>query len=171
MRRAIADQPALKHDTAGWTDQQILAKLTNEYTYPEGLFFPDTYLFAKGASDMQVYKQAFALMSKKLNEAWARRDLSLPYRTPYEALTMASIVEKETGQKSERGMVAGVFVNRLRTGMLLQTDPTVIYGMGDRYQGKIRKVDLLTDTPTTPIRVPACRRRSPCRARPRWRRR
>ncbi|MFX5697140.1 endolytic transglycosylase MltG, partial [Acinetobacter baumannii] len=92
---------------------------------------PDTYLFAKGASDMQVYKQAFALMSKKLNEAWARRDLSLPYRTPYEALTMASIVEKETGQKSERGMVAGVFVNRLRTGMLLQTDPTVIYGMGD----------------------------------------
>ena len=96
---------------------------------------------------MQVYKQAFALMSKKLNEAWARRDLSLPYRTPYEALTMASIVEKETGQKSERGMVAGVFVNRLRTGMLLQTDPTVIYGMGDRYQGKIRKVDLLTDTP------------------------
>ncbi|MFT2526224.1 endolytic transglycosylase MltG, partial [Escherichia coli] len=72
----------------------ILAKLTNEYTYPEGLFFPDTYLFAKGASDMQVYKQAFALMSKKLNEAWARRDLSLPYRTPYEALTMASIVEK-----------------------------------------------------------------------------
>lgn len=147
MRKAIADQPALKHDTATWTDQQILTKLTNEYTYPEGLFFPDTYLFAKGASDMQVYKQAFALMSKKLNEAWARRDLSLPYRTPYEALTMASIVEKETGQKSERGMVAGVFVNRLRTGMLLQTDPTVIYGMGERYQGKIRKVDLLTDTP------------------------
>jgi UPF0755 protein len=168
MRKAIADQPALKHDTATWTDQQILAKLTNEYTYPEGLFFPDTYLFAKGASDMQVYKQAFALMSKKLNEAWARRDLSLPYRTPYEALTMASIVEKETGQKSERGMVAGVFVNRLRTGMLLQTDPTVIYGMGDRYQGKIRKVDLLTDTPTTPIRAPACRRRSPCPERPRW---
>lgn len=147
MRRAIAEQPALKHDTANWTDQQILARLTTEYTYPEGLFFPDTYLFAKGASDMQVYRQAFALMSKKLNEAWSQRDLSLPYRTPYEALTMASIVEKETGQKSERGMVAGVFVNRLRTGMLLQTDPTVIYGMGDRYQGKIRKVDLLTDTP------------------------
>ncbi|NQE47323.1 endolytic transglycosylase MltG [Herbaspirillum rubrisubalbicans] len=147
MRKAIAAQPSLKHDTSNWTDQQILAKLTTEYTYPEGLFFPDTYLFAKGASDMQVYKQAFTLMSKKLNEAWARRDLSLPYRTPYEALIMASIVEKETGQKSERGMVAGVFINRLRTGMLLQTDPTVIYGMGDRYQGKIHKVDLLTDTP------------------------
>ncbi|RAM63292.1 aminodeoxychorismate lyase [Herbaspirillum rubrisubalbicans] len=147
MRKAIDAQPSLKHDTSNWTDQQILAKLTTEYTYPEGLFFPDTYLFAKGASDMQVYKQAFTLMSKKLNEAWARRDLSLPYRTPYEALIMASIVEKETGQKSERGMVAGVFINRLRTGMLLQTDPTVIYGMGDRYQGKIHKVDLLTDTP------------------------
>ncbi|MBO9535389.1 endolytic transglycosylase MltG [Herbaspirillum sp.] len=147
MRRAIAEQPALKHDTITWTDQQVLAKLTTEYTYPEGLFFPDTYLFAKGASDMQIYKQAFALMNKKLNEAWSKRDLSLPYRTPYEALTMASIVEKETGQKSERGMVAGVFVNRLKTGMLLQTDPTVIYGMGERYQGKIRKADLLADTP------------------------
>ena len=147
MRRAIAEQPALKHDTITWTDQQVLAKLTTEYTYPEGLFFPDTYLFAKGASDMQIYKQAFALMNKKLNEAWSKRDLSLPYRTPYEALTMASIVEKETGQKSERGMVAGVFVNRLKVGMLLQTDPTVIYGMGERYQGKIRKADLLADTP------------------------
>ncbi|MBB5393396.1 MULTISPECIES: endolytic transglycosylase MltG [unclassified Herbaspirillum] len=147
MRRAIAEQPALKHDTITWTDQQVLAKLTTEYTHPEGLFFPDTYLFAKGASDLQVYRQAFALMNKKLNEAWSKRDLSLPYRTPYEALTMASIVEKETGQKSERGMVAGVFVNRLRVGMLLQTDPTVIYGMGERYQGKIRKADLLADTP------------------------
>ncbi|MFJ3046575.1 endolytic transglycosylase MltG [Herbaspirillum chlorophenolicum] len=147
MRRAIAEQPALKHDTITWTDQQVLAKLTTEYTQPEGLFFPDTYLFAKGASDLQIYKQAFALMNKKLNEAWSKRDLSLPYRTPYEALIMASIVEKETGQKSERGMVAGVFVNRLRVGMLLQTDPTVIYGMGERYQGKIRKADLLADTP------------------------
>ncbi|WP_040501783.1 endolytic transglycosylase MltG [Herbaspirillum sp. YR522] len=164
MRRAIAEQPALKHDTANWTDQQILAKLTNEYSHPEGLFFPDTYLFAKGASDMQVYRQAFTLMNRKLNDAWARRDLSLPYRSPYEALIMASIVEKETGQKSERGLVAGVFTNRLKVGMLLQTDPTVIYGMGDRYQGKIRRVDLTTDTayntytraglPPTPISLP-----------------
>lgn len=147
MRRAIAEQPSLKHDTAALTDDQLLARITDQYSHAEGLFFPDTYLFAKGASDMQVYRQAFALMTKKLNEAWARRDLSLPYRTPYEALTMASIVEKETGQKSERGLVAGVFTNRLKVGMLLQTDPTVIYGMGESYQGKIRKRDLLTDTP------------------------
>ena len=114
---------------------------------PEGLFFPDTYLFAKGASDLQIYKQAYAMMMRKLNEAWELRDPALPYRTPYEALTMASIVEKETGQKSERGMIAGVFVNRLKQGMPLQTDPTVIYGMGDNYHGVIRKIDLQTDTP------------------------
>lgn len=147
MRKAIAEHQGLKHDTAGLSDTELLAKITTDYTVPEGLFFPDTYLFAKGASDMQVYRQAFSLMSKRLNEAWSKRDLSLPYQTPYDALIMASIVEKETGQKSERGLVAGVFVNRLKTGMLLQTDPTVIYGMGDRYQGVIRKSDLLTDTP------------------------
>ena len=96
---------------------------------------------------MQIYRQAYSLMSKRLNEAWSNRDQTLPYKNAYEALIMASIVEKETGQKSERGMIAGVFVNRLNTGMLLQTDPTVIYGMGSRYQGVIRKIDLLTDTP------------------------
>ena len=147
MRQAIADHKGLKHDTAALSNAELLAKLTTEFAAPEGLFFPDTYLFAKGASDMQIYRQAFTLMSKRLNEAWSKRDLSLPYKTPYDALIMASIVEKETGQKSERGMVAGVFVNRLKTGMLLQTDPTVIYGMGERYQGVIRKSDLLTDTP------------------------
>ncbi|WP_016835483.1 endolytic transglycosylase MltG [Herbaspirillum lusitanum] len=147
MRQAIADHKGLKHDTAALSNAELLAKLTTEFVVPEGLFFPDTYLFAKGASDMQIYRQAFILMSKRLNEAWSKRDLSLPYKTPYDALIMASIVEKETGQKSERGMVAGVFVNRLKTGMLLQTDPTVIYGMGERYQGVIRKSDLLTDTP------------------------
>jgi len=147
MRRAIAEQPALKHDTITLTDAEIMTRLGAGQQHPEGLFFPDTYLFAKGASDMQVYRQAFTLMTRKLDEAWARRDLSLPYRSPYDALIMASIVEKETGRKSERGLVAGVFTNRLRVGMLLQTDPTVIYGMGERYQGRIRKVDLLTDTP------------------------
>lgn len=147
MRQAIADHKGLKHDTAALSNSELLVKLTTEFAAPEGLFFPDTYLFAKGASDMQIYRQAFALMNKRLAEAWSKRDLSLPYKTPYDALIMASIVEKETGQKSERGMVAGVFVNRLKTGMLLQTDPTVIYGMGERYQGVIRKSDLLTDTP------------------------
>ncbi len=147
MRQAIAAHPDLKHDTASWTNAELLAKISPEFSDPEGLFFPDTYLFARGASDLQIYRQAFTLMNKRLGEAWSKRDLSLPYKTPYDALIMASIVEKETGQKSERGMVAGVFVNRLKTGMLLQTDPTVIYGMGERYQGMIRKSDLLTDTP------------------------
>ncbi|MDB5839198.1 MAG: mltG [Herminiimonas sp.] len=147
MRQAIAAHKSLKQDTAGMADTQLLAQITPEYKHPEGLFFPDTYLFAKGASDLQIYRQAHALLLKRLNDAWARRAPSLPYKTPYEALIMASIVEKETGQKSERDMIAGVFVNRLRLGMLLQTDPTVIYGMGDQFQGNIRKRDLQTDTP------------------------
>jgi UPF0755 protein len=147
MRAAIAANPGLKHETSELPDDMLLARITEEYKHPEGLFFPDTYLFAKGSSDIHIYKQAHALMLRHLNEAWERRDLSLPYKTPYQALIMASIVEKETGQKSERTMIAGVFVNRLRNGMLLQTDPTVIYGMGTRYAGKIYKRDLETDTP------------------------
>lgn len=147
MRAAIDAHPALKHDTAGLSDRELMAKVNPEYTLPEGLFYPDTYLFAKGASDLQVYRQAHGLLTKRLAEAWQKRDPALPYKTPYEALTMASIVEKETGKKAERTMIAAVFVNRLKAGMLLQTDPTVIYGMGERYQGNIRKRDLQTDTP------------------------
>lgn len=147
MRKAMAAHPGIRQDTAGMSDQQILDKLGIGYKGAEGLFFPDTYLFAKGASDLQILKQAHAALMKKLNEQWDKRDASLPYKSPYEALIMASIVEKETGMRSERGMIAGVFVNRLRKGMLLQTDPTVIYGMGDSYQGNIRKRDLTTDTP------------------------
>ncbi len=154
MRQAIAGHPALKHDTAAWSDKELLAKITTQYSMPEGLFFPDTYLFAKGSSDLQIYKQAHALLQKRLNDAWAQRDATLPYKSPYDALIMASIIEKETGQKAERGMIAAVFVNRLKQGMLLQTDPTVIYGMGDKFQGNIRKRDLETDTPyNTYIRV------------------
>ncbi len=147
MRHAIDTHPALKHESAQWSERELLAKITPDYTVAEGLFFPDTYLFAPGASDMQIYKQANQQMMKHLNDDWAHHDPDLPVKSPYEALTLASIVEKETGQKSERGMVAGVFVNRLRRGMLLQTDPTVIYGMGDKYQGQIHKKDLTTDTP------------------------
>ncbi|MCC7680536.1 MULTISPECIES: endolytic transglycosylase MltG [unclassified Janthinobacterium] len=147
MRMAMASHPGLKHDTVGLSDKELMAKISPEYVLPEGLFFPDTYLFAKGASEMQIFKQAHAAMIGRLSEAWFKRDPALPYKNPYEALIMASIVEKETGQKSERAMIAGVFVNRLKTGMLLQTDPTVIYGMGDNYQGKIRKRDLEADTP------------------------
>lgn len=147
MRQAMAAHKGLKHDTVALSDKELMARITSEYKLPEGLFFPDTYLFAKGASDLQIFRQAHSMLINRLNEAWAKRDPALPYKTPYEALVMASIVEKETGQKSERGMIAGVFVNRLKLGMLLQTDPTVIYGMGARYEGKIRKRDLETDTP------------------------
>ncbi|SFX36250.1 putative aminodeoxychorismate lyase [Janthinobacterium lividum] len=147
MRLAMANHPGLKHDTVGLSDKELMAKISPEYVLPEGLFFPDTYLFAKGASEMQIFRQAHTAMIGRLSEAWDKRDPALPYKNPYEALIMASIVEKETGQKSERAMIAGVFVNRLKTGMLLQTDPTVIYGMGDNYQGKIRKRDLEADTP------------------------
>jgi len=164
MRQALAAHPALKHDTANMSDQELLTKIGSEYKYAEGLFFPDTYLFAKGSSELQIYRQAYAGMMKRLNEQWEKRDQSLPYKTPYEALIMASVVEKETGQRSERAQIAGVFVNRLKVGMLLQTDPTVIYGMGEQYQGNIRKRDLQTDTayntytraglPPTPIALP-----------------
>lgn len=147
MRQAIDAHPALRHDTAGLSDKELLAKLESDYKAAEGLFFPDTYLFAKGASDIQIYRQAHSLMLRRLEEAWGRRPPGLPYKTPYEALIMASIIEKETGQKSERNMIAAVFVNRLKRGMLLQTDPTVIYGMGDAFKGNIRKKDLETDTP------------------------
>jgi len=147
MRAAIAAHPALKHETMQWSDKELLEKIASDYKAAEGLFFPDTYLFAKGASDLQIYKQANAQMLKHLNEDWAKRDPTLPFKTPYDALIMASIVEKETGKKSERSKIAGVFVNRLNRGMMLQTDPSVIYGMGDKYQGQIHKKDLQTDTP------------------------
>jgi UPF0755 protein len=147
MREAIAATRTLRHETAKLSDAELMAKITQDYKQPEGLFFPDTYLFAKGASDLQIYRQAHQMMLDRLKAAWEKRDPDLPYKSPYEALIMASIVEKETGQKSERSMIAGVFVNRLRVGMMLQTDPSVIYGMGARYEGKIAKKDLQTDTP------------------------
>jgi UPF0755 protein len=147
MRQVVDAAPNLKHDTAKLSDAELLAKFDPDFKAAEGLFFPDTYLFAKGSSDIDIYKQAHEMMMKRLKAAWDKRDQGLPYQTPYQALIMASLVEKETGKKSERAMIAGVFVNRLRTGMLLQTDPTVIYGMGDKYAGKIRKKDLETDTP------------------------
>lgn len=164
MRRAMAEHPGLKHDTIDLTDAQLLAKIPLDAKHPEGLFFPDTYLFAKGASDLQIYRQANVALMAHLNDAWSKRDTSLPYKNPYEALIMASIVEKETGKKEDRSTIASVFVNRLKSGMMLQTDPTVIYGMGEQYTGNIRKRDLQTDTayntytrsglPPTPIALP-----------------
>ena len=147
MRQAIAASPNLKHESVQWSDAELLAKITPDFPAAEGLFFPDTYRFAKQASDLSVYRQAFGLMQKKLDAHWRARADELPYRTPYQALIMASIVEKETGRRADRTLIASVFVNRLRRGMLLQTDPTVIYGLGKAYSGKIRKRDLQTDTP------------------------
>ena len=165
MRAAVDADPWLRHDTAGLSDQELMEKVAGDARPPEGLFYPDTYLFAKNAtSDLQIYRQAYSLMAKRLAAAWAARDPSVPYADPYQALIMASIVEKETGSKADRPQISGVFVNRLKAGMLLQTDPTVIYGMGDRYKGNISRRDLQTDTayntylrpglPPTPISLP-----------------
>ena len=147
MREAVAANKGLRHDTAKLSDTELMEKISKDYKAPEGLFFPDTYLFAKGASDLTIYKQAHSVLLAKLNAAWEKRAQDLPYTTPYQALVMASIVEKETGKESERPMIAGVFVNRLKRGMMLQTDPTVIYGIGLKFDGNIRKKDLETDTP------------------------
>ncbi len=148
MRAAILQNPNLQHETSAWSDQEILTKLGSEYSYPEGLFFPDTYTFPKGSSDMDVYKRTYSQLQAHLQVAWQTRDTGfVQLKTPYEALILASLVEKETGKKEDRNMIAGVFINRLRKGMYLQTDPSVIYGMGSQYQGKIHRNDLLTDTP------------------------
>lgn len=136
-------KPLLK----GVSPAEILQRIGAGETHPEGLFFPDTYHFAAGASDLDILKHSYQAMQKKLDEAWQQRAADLPYRTPYEVLIMASIIEKETGQSAERPLIGAVFINRLRLSMRLQTDPTVIYGMGARYDGNIRKRDLQTDTP------------------------
>ena len=146
--RAVIDAHAdLKHTTQEMTATQILQAIGATETHPEGLFFPDTYFFAKGSSDVQIYQRAYQTMQQHLNAAWASREVELPLHTPYEALTLASIVEQETGTPSDRALIAGVFINRLRLGMLLQTDPTVIYGMGEKFDGNIRRNDLTRDTP------------------------
>lgn len=148
MRAALDALDAVRHDTSGMSEARILERLGMPAGTPaEGMFFPDTYRFAKGESDLKILARAHRLMSSKLQSAWEARAEGLPYKTPYEALILASIVEKETGDPQERATIAGVFGNRLRIGMRLQTDPTVIYGMGKRYQGNIRKADLERDTP------------------------
>ena len=147
FRAALDGSPDLRHDTAGLRDQDIMARLGATERSPEGLFFPDTYLFAKQSSDLEVLGRAYRNLRARLDSEWQARDPALPYGSAYEGLIMASIVEKETGQPADRPEVAAVFVNRLRQGMLLQTDPTVIYGMGERFNGNIRKQDLTADTP------------------------
>ena len=147
LREAIDTHPDLKHETASMSDAALLAHLGITEKYPEGLFFPDSYFFDKNSSDTDLYKRAYRAMQSQLATLWAERDVFFPLKTPYEALILASIVEKETGKPEDRPLVAAVFLNRLHLGMLLQTDPTVIYGLGQKYDGKIHKRDLLAPTP------------------------
>ncbi len=167
MMDAMARQTYLRHESAGMEMKLLLNKVAPGYSHPEGLFFPDTYLYERGSSDVALMQQAHQRMLKMLNEAWKSRADGLPYTNPYEALIMASIVEKETGHEADRARVASVFVNRLRIGMPLQTDPTVIYGIGDTFDGNLRRQHLQTDTlyntytrrglPPTPIALPGRR--------------
>ncbi len=147
MRQKLAVNDAVKQTIAGLSEQEILKQLGAPYSIAEGLFFPDTFYFDRNTTDIELLRISYNAMQTKLEKAWQNREQNLPYKNSYEALIMASIVEKETGKADERPMIAGVFVNRLKLGMRLQTDPTVIYGMGLRFDGNIRKKDLSIDTP------------------------
>jgi UPF0755 protein len=147
FRAVLAKEDVLKPDTQGLTDDAVMALLGRPGQHPEGRFFPDTYTYAKGASDVAVLKRALRAMDKRLAAAWAQRSPDAAVKTPQEALILASIVEKETGKAGDRPLVAAVFSNRLRMGMPLQTDPAVIYGMGRSFDGNLRKKDLQADTP------------------------
>ena len=147
MRDKLDAHPDIRHDSKGLPDAEVLRLIGASEKVAEGLFFPDTYLFAKQSRDLEVLARAYRTMQRHLKREWEGRDQGLPYTDPYQALIMASIVEKETGRDADRPMIASVFVNRLRLGMLLQTDPTVIYGLGDRFDGNLRKRDLQMDTP------------------------
>ena len=147
VRAALAAAPALKPRIAAMSDADVMAALGEPGVAPEGRFFPDTYAYSRGVSDLTVLRRAHEAMKKRLAEAWGRRASGLPLKSADEALVLASIVEKETGAAADRSKVAAVFVNRLRAGMPLQTDPTVIYGLGEAYDGSLHKRDLTTDTP------------------------
>ncbi len=147
MRLRLTKNDAIKHTIQTLSDAEVMQLVGRGEPHAEGLFFPDTFYFDRGTLDTVILKRAYEIMQNKLEKAWQTRASNLPYKSSYEALIMASIVEKETGKASERKLIAGVFVNRLRIGMRLQTDPTIIYGMGDAYQGNIRRKDLMKDTP------------------------
>ncbi|MES2579609.1 MAG: endolytic transglycosylase MltG [Pseudomonadota bacterium] len=147
MRAKLAKNDAIKNTIQGLSDAQVMAVVGKNERHAEGLFFPDTFYFDRGTLDTVILKRAYDSMQAKLNKAWDNKAPNLPYKNSYDVLIMASIIEKETGKASERPMISGVFLNRLHIGMRLQTDPTVIYGMGDQYDGNIRRKDLLKDTP------------------------
>jgi UPF0755 protein len=164
LRAELDASPDLRHDSKGLDDAELLKRIQVSEGHPEGLFFPDTYLFAKGASDLNVLRRAYHAQQRHLKAEWDARAPDVPYHTPYEALIMASIIEKETGRPEEREQIAGVLVNRLRIGMRLQVDPTIIYGLGAAFDGNLKKAHLLADgpyntytragLPPTPIAMP-----------------
>lgn len=147
LRLALAVNPDLVHDTEGLSAAQVLALIGASESHPEGLFFPDTYLFSRGSKESALLKRAYQAMQRELATAWAGRNPELPLKTPHELLVLASIIEKESGMTDDRPQIAAVFINRLRLDMPLQTDPTVIYGLGARFDGNLRRKDLETDTP------------------------
>lgn len=164
LRLALAAVPTLDHTTRGMQDDAVMRALGEDGKPPEGLFFPDTYLFGKGTRDIDLLRQSRERMRRELATAWGLRHENLPLRDDYEALILASIIERETGHPDERARIAGVFVERLRRGMRLQTDPTVIYGLGEKFDGNLRRADLERDgpyntyaragLPPTPIALP-----------------
>lgn len=147
VRAALAKQVKLEQTACELSDTELMAKLGHPDVFPEGRFFPDTYRYVRGMTDVELLKQAYNRLDEVLQEEWEKRAADVPYTDAYQALIMASLVEKETGVPQERGQIAGVFVRRLQQGMLLQTDPTVIYGLGDRYNGKITRALLKEATP------------------------
>ena len=147
FKQALAKNEKLKQTIANRSDREILKAVGANETYPEGLFFPSTYQYVAGQSDIDILKRAYGRMQLELANAWGARDKALLLSTPYEALTMASIIEKETGQAHEHGLVSGVFANRLKKKMRLQTDPTVIYGLGDSFDGNLKRKHLKQDNP------------------------
>lgn len=162
---ALEKTPSIRHELTGKSEAEQLALLGLPLTHPEGWFFPDTYSFSRNTSDVEILQKSYRKMENLLNREWEGRAANLPYKNAYEALIMASIIERETGHHSERDQIAGVFVRRLQQGMKLQTDPTVIYGMGDSYQGRITRKHLTAATPyntytidglpPTPISLPS----------------
>jgi len=164
LRRALDGDPNFKHTSASLSEADIMNKMGQPTLHPEGQFFPDTYYFVRGTSDLVILRESFDLMQKKLEYYWANREPGLPYASPIDALTVASLIEKETGVPHERQTIAGVIVNRLRKNMLLQIDPTVIYAAGANFDGTIHRSDLLRKSPyntyvtkglpPTPIAIP-----------------
>ena len=165
LRSLIDSHPAIIHQTKGMSGKELLQSLNLSYPSDEGIFLPDTYIFDPDEPDLNIYRRASNAMQKQLMQIWDQRGSGLPLKTPYELLILASIIEKETGRLSDREMVSTVFINRLNKGMPLQTDPTVIYGIGPKFDGNLRKADLRKDTayntymhkdlPPTPIAMPS----------------